>query len=452
MTVRANASLALTKTAVDANGDPVTTADAGTDQRYAIAVTNDAPSDAVGPLRVVDTLPAGLSFVASNADWTCVVDALDAQTVTCETADGSGLAAGATAPRLLLTAHIDPGLTNSSETNTAAVSSRTSDIGTNGTGTSTIVIGAVADLSITKTHSGPTTIGTTVPFRLGVANGGPSDAEGVKVVDVLPTGLTWVDAAGSDPAWDCTAGAAASTGTPVTCVLGRMLPANAVAPTLVVNATVTAGAYPAVVNTAAVSSTTADSDPANNAASDRVSVPALSQLVLRKTHVGDAVRGKTLDYLLAVTNRGPTPDPGVVTVVDRLPRGLSYVSSSGAGVRCAVTGATVSCSFDGAIAVGQTRTIRLTTLVAGDAPDSIVNTATVTSATTQVPPGAGTPTTGTDPNLVSSNTAPVAPAPVPAPGLAFTGANGVWTGLGAALLAMMAGLLLVLRRRRVRVR
>ncbi|ROP63278.1 hypothetical protein [Curtobacterium sp. ZW137] len=87
--------------------------------------------------------------------------------------------------------------------------------------------------------------------------------------------------------------------------------------------------------------------------------------------------------------------------------------------------------------------------VAADAPDRITNVATVQSSTAQVVPSDPSTVTAGDP-LRASDPAPVHAAPKPASELAFTGAVGLGLGGLLALAAVMAGLvLLLLRRRRV---
>ncbi|BDZ49338.1 hypothetical protein GCM10025867_15790 [Frondihabitans sucicola] len=130
--------------------------------------------------------------MSSNPDWTCAVDPIHADTVDCQLADGSGLVAGGTAPPLTLTTRVAPDLSNVSLTNEASLSSATAQVGPEAVASSTVTVGAVDDLSITKTHTGTPHIGSALPFRIGVVNHGPSDAAGVAVEDVLPVGLDYV--------------------------------------------------------------------------------------------------------------------------------------------------------------------------------------------------------------------------------------------------------------------
>ncbi|MEN3275441.1 MAG: biosis protein MshQ [Massilia sp.] len=69
---------------------------------YTLVVANNGPYTEAGPVKVVDTLPAGMSFVsASGTNWNC---AADGQVVTC-TYSGA-LAPGDSAPALTLAARI----------------------------------------------------------------------------------------------------------------------------------------------------------------------------------------------------------------------------------------------------------------------------------------------------------------------------------------------------------
>ena len=375
VTVTAVADLVLVKSA------RTSVLNAGETVDFDLRLTNAGLSDAVGPVTVVDTLPVGIRLQTSAPGWTCAADAAPAdaeQTVTCTLGDGTvGLAAGGTATVLTLTTGTDPALGPVTATNTATAATPTTETDlANNEGAADVTFTRLADLAIVKTHGGDGAIGAATAFPIVVTNDGPSTAVAVTVVDSLPAGLTWVDAAGSDPAWTCTAGATdADTGvTPVTCALAGELAPAATAPTLIVNATVDARAYPLVTNRAVVSSATPDPDPADNSATDPLTVTPLVTLQVTKAHVGQAATGEKLDYLISVTNVGVTNDPGRFSIVDDLPSGLAYVGSEGEDVTCAAVRASVTCVFDGELAIGVTRTVTLTTTVLAAASSQVVNT------------------------------------------------------------------------------
>lgn len=229
-----------------------------------------------------------------------------------------------------------------------------------------------ANLSITKSHEGPVRIGDALTFTVEVLNAGPSSARGVEVVDVLPDGLTPIDADGEG--WTC-----ALDGQEVTCDLARWLGVDAVASPITIEVEVGAAAYPSTVNAVEVTSSTPDSDTDDNTATDTVEVPPLVDLAIDKSHSGDLVVGEQGTFTLTVTNLGPTPDPGPITIVDELPDGLEPVSASGDGWSCDLDGALVTCELPDGLEVDATSTVTLEVEVLGEAAPEVVNEATVST-------------------------------------------------------------------------
>ncbi|MGB5924481.1 MAG: hypothetical protein WBH01_00040 [Dehalococcoidia bacterium] len=120
-----------------------------------------------------------------------------------------------------------------------------------------------ADLSLTKDVDDPTPdVGSNVTFTIVVSNGGPSDATGVSVTDVLPYGLTFVSA---NPA------ASYNSSSGVWTVGNLTNGANA---TLTIVATVSDLGGSGVTNTAIASAITIDPNSGNNAASAGVRSPS----------------------------------------------------------------------------------------------------------------------------------------------------------------------------------
>jgi large repetitive protein len=440
ITAVAQADLALTKTAADTN------VEAGTTTSFQLAVQNKGVSDAVGPITIVDQLPAGMTFVGSTGSaWQCSAEPASAsgQTVTCATDASVGIVANGSAPALAVKVALDETLQSGQITNTATVSSPTDDPDpSDNTATATVQVDPVDDLSITKTHAGPVEIGKDLVFHLAVANAGPSTATGVSVSDRLPVGLAYVSADGSDPAWSCTPGSPDDAGTLVSCQLDGTVAAGDGAPALALVTTVQPAAYPKVTNTASVSSATTDADSSNNEASDPVIVPAQVDLHITKTHAGTVQVGQHTTYTIAVTNTGSTELPAGYVVTDRLPDGLTLVSASGAHASCVAHGQTVECTVDHALAAGGTAQIQVVVQVGASAFPAVTNTASVATTAQNV---------GTDP-LSAQDAAHVQAAPSDPPGLAVTGTSGAWRWalLGAAIaIAAGLGLLAAARRRRL---
>lgn len=113
----------------------------GSGWTFSLRVRNEGPSDAEADIVVTDTLPAGLTFASSGADWACV---RVGQVVTCtlESPPGSalGLAAGATAPDLVISVLTAWSPANASYPNTATVESTVTADPNPGNNTSTATV------------------------------------------------------------------------------------------------------------------------------------------------------------------------------------------------------------------------------------------------------------------------------------------------------------------------
>jgi uncharacterized repeat protein (TIGR01451 family) len=366
---------------------------AGTQGIYDISVTNHGPSDAAAPT-VVDTLPIGESYVTfAGAAWSC---SASGQLVTCN--HSSSLAAGATDGTLSLTVLVASDVAPGTLTNTATVSSTTPDpVPGNNTSSDPTSIVTSADLSIVKSHTGTFTPGTDVNYTLQVANAGPSDAAAPSVSDVLPAGESYVG--GSETGWSCGA-----VGQTVTCTMGTSLaagttllpnPAPPITLTVAIDPSVTSAT---LVNTATVSSTTADPVPGNNSSTDTATVTPSADLSIVKSHSATAFTpGTDAVYTLQVANAGPS-DAVSPTVTDVLPAAESSVSATGAGWTCTPTTVagttTVTCTLTGSLAAGTALSpnpapvITLTVLLDPSyTSNTISNTAVVSSTTPDPDPG-----------------------------------------------------------------
>jgi uncharacterized repeat protein (TIGR01451 family) len=98
-------------------------------------------------------------------------------------------------------------------------------------------------------------------------------------------------------------------------------------------------------------------------------------------HAPDPVfSGNFLNYLITITNLGPNNATGVI-LTDTLPAGAAYASTTLSQGTSSVSGGTVTCSL-GTIGVGATATATIS--VIAEASGTIVNTATVTTASTDL--------------------------------------------------------------------
>ena len=189
-----------------------------------------------------------------------------------------------------------------------------------------------ADVAISKTAGSVIfTRGANATYNLAVRNNGPQSASGpFTVTDTLPSGLTFVSGIGSG--WACTA-----VGQAITCTNGTstsQLANGASLANIVLTVAVAAGAPNSVTNTALVSSTTLDSNGANNTSTVITSVgtPTISKL-FNPTVVAT---GSPSTLTLTITNSTATALTGVA-FDDPFPANLVIASTPNLTNTCAGT-------------------------------------------------------------------------------------------------------------------
>ncbi|HWU51737.1 MAG TPA: Ig-like domain repeat protein, partial [Tahibacter sp.] len=333
---------------------------------YTITASNAGPSNATGAT-VADTFPA-----SQTCTWTCV----GAGGGTC-TASGSGniantvnLPAGGSVTYTASCAISASATGSMSNTATVAAPAGVTDpTPGNNAATDTDTLTALADLTITKTHTGNFTQGQTgATYTITAGNIGGSPTSGtVTVTDTLPAGLTATAIGGVG--WSCTLGT-------LTCTRSDALAAGSSYPAISLTVDVANNAPASVINTASVSGG-GQTNTANDSASDATTITQLSDLTLAKTHVGSFTQGQTgAVYILQASNTGAGPTSGTVTVTDTLPAGMTATAISGAGWSCTL--GTLTCTRSDALAAGSSYpAISLTVDVANNAPASVTNTAAV---------------------------------------------------------------------------
>lgn len=245
-----------------------------------------------------------------------------------------------------------------------------------------------ADLSLAKTGSPSSVIsGSTVTYQLVVTNNGPATSNGIFLSDPLPIGMTFNSCSTSQGT--CTGPAVGSNGT-VVANLGSIPNPGFALVTIV--ATVTAPGGTSLINTAVVSSSTTDTNLANNTDAETTTVtaaPAGADLsVVKVSSPSPVSTGGQLTYTIVVNNGGPDPATGVL-MTDAIPTGTTFsscVSSQGTCTGPAVgTNGTVTANL-GTLAASTQATVTLVVNVTAPAGTTLTNTATASSAVTDPNP------------------------------------------------------------------
>ena len=320
------ADLSVTKTDTP---DPVV---AGEQITYTLNVTNAGPDDATN-VTLVDTLPAGVSFV-SSAPGSPTCAAMGSE-VTCDL----GALANSGTTQVGIVALVDSSTTGSLE-NTAVVSAAEYDDDTNNnTASATTQVSLEADLSITKSDGQVNIVaGEMLTYTITVSNAGPSDVSSAQVTDDFPAELEGV-------AWQCagSGGASCASGSGSGDIaLDVDVPVGGEI-TILASATVANTAVGLLVNTAEVTPpvNVTDPDMNNNSATDTNSLGAQADVSLNVDVSPASVQlGGMVTLTLTVANSGPSA-AGDVQVTSLLPASVSFESSD----VCTVNGNQLTCNL-----------------------------------------------------------------------------------------------------------
>lgn len=300
---------------------------------FTLTYVNLGPDGATGA-RLTDTLPSGLgslAFVSSSGSG--------GASLTANNVAGSVFTGTATLPtNSTLTVVIRAvGVTAGSWINTTTVAP---PLGvaernpSNNVGTASVIVGAQADLSVSKTAT-PTTIrdGVTTQFTITIRNTGPQAATAATVRDQLPSGLTGLTFISATSFAGGTLTARANTTSVFDGTL--TLPANS-SVSMVIQAI---GAGTGVqVNSVTVTAPVTVTDPtlSNNVGTVSVVLPVPASLSITKTNnLTAVVAGQTTSYSITVANGGPNAANGAV-LTDPATTGLDCIS-----VSCSATGGAI---------------------------------------------------------------------------------------------------------------
>src|SRR5215831_552038 len=334
-----SADLSITKTDYP---DPVV---AGTDLTYTINTNNNGSGPAVFA-QWQDTLPAGtrLQSFLGAAGWSCSTPPIGSGgVITCrKDTIAVGESAGFT-----VVVRVDAGVADGATlSNTATISSSASDPnGANNSATATTSVIARADLEVISKIDSPDPVAPPNPltYTITLRNNGPSVATGVTLNDPLPPGALFNNCSSTGGG---VCGGAAQNRTVTFASLAVGASATVTFGTTA-NCALADGAV--ITNTATITATTIDPNPANNSAS-ATTVASNPPPVITCPPDLDVVALTPGSTTAIVTY----PDPAVtdncpgVTVVCNPPSGSAFPLGV-TTVNCTATdsgGATASCSFN----------------------------------------------------------------------------------------------------------
>ena len=271
------------------------------------------------------------------------------------------------------------------------------------------------DLSITKSHAGVFTRGSTASFTITVSNVSLLGATNgvVTVNDTLPLGLTPISASGTS--WTCSV--AVQT---FSCVRADSLAIGASYPSITINANVLQSAPATVTNTGVVGGG-GDANLLNDTATDTANVASSADMSVTDAGAPNPVTaGSNITYTQVVTNNGPSAADNA-TVVAKIPANTTFVSLvSPAGWSCLkpLVGGTgnIVCS-NATLPASTSGTFTLVVKVNNGTANGTVITGTVSVSSSAIDPvstnNTATVTTivgTTGPNLSVTNVASPNPA------------------------------------------
>ena len=383
---------------------PVPPLEAGQQSTYTITVTtNGVNVDA----DVKDLLPEGMVLIsAGQPGWDCTTPNSD-NLITCQKTISRG-----TTYQIPVTVSVPQSLANQTVTNFASVGPRDNTFTpgpacrsstTCASNTETVLTSG--GYSLTKSDPQPPLAAgqnSTYTLTLEMEDGAVGTAVDVK--DLLPAGLTLVEASGSG--WNCTPGTPTPAPNPLICSKSNVDPVETITVEVAVDAN---PPQEVVTNYASAGPVNAAPDPGpdcaltagNTCASNEAPItPSSSLKITKSAPVPPLQPGKQSVYTLAVTTDGQEV---LTDVQDKLPDGLTLVKAEGNGWFCeGKPGNMVFCQK--LISQGNDETIEVTVETAqGAAQQALTNYASVGPDGRSPDPGPAC----TDPNACASNTSTV---------------------------------------------
>ncbi|WP_419886692.1 DUF6923 family protein [Paenibacillus sp. B-A-8] len=240
----------------------------------------------------------------------------------------------------------------------------------NNTSTISTPINISADLSVVKTASpNPVAPGQPLTYTVVVSNTGPSNAENVTLIDAVSNVLSNVEFSTNEGTTFAPWGGSLS--------IGAL--SNGASNTILIRGIVNTFSSGPVSNTAIVSTTTTDLNPANNTSTVTVNIIGTANVSIVKFGCADrACPGQLISYTLVVSNAGPSNAENVTLtdIVSSMLRNVEFSTNGGLNY------SPWSGSYAlGTLANGSSVTVIIRGKISSFAEDMISNTATVSAST-----------------------------------------------------------------------
>lgn len=283
-----------------------TTPQVGQNVTFSITVNNNGTSSATGVF-VQDLLPSGYTYVSHNApagssysNTSGIWNIGDLNTVQTRTLT------------ILVTVN-----NSGNYTNVATVSGNQSDNNpSNNIASASVTPVRLADLGVTKTVNNTTpTVGNNVIFTIVATNNGPSNATGVIVNDLLPSGYEFVNASATLGIYNNGNG---------NWVINNLTSGGLATLTLTVKVN-GSGDY---LNSASIDGNELDNVSTNDTATASTTPTKNADLsISNNVDITTPIVGSNVIFTIVATNNGLSDGTGV-TVTNTLPNGYTFVSSN----------------------------------------------------------------------------------------------------------------------------
>ena len=377
----AGQALTVTNTAA-----PTTVAPGGT-ITYTQVLSNTSGVSVTPTITVTQNIPVGTTLVsatktAGHHNWTCTNTAT---AITCTDTSGTNYASGNTTTfTVIVTVNILTGTitdkVNAQGGNTG-VASATADVTVQ-----------TPDLSVTETAApNPVATGANITYTETVTNNSTTVAAAGATLTQSTPASTLFQSVTPPAGWTCgTQPAVGGTGSIVCTATGTFAASTSVNFTVVVSVSPEAVVGSTITNSATTSETGTDPNLANNTTTASVQVQGADLSMTQAASATAIAPGGTITYTETVTNRGPNAATAAV-LYQQTPPNTSFASiTPPAGWTCGTAPAvggtgTVLCSASAAMPSNTTTgafTLVVTVNAAAAAGTSIVNSADVTSQTT----------------------------------------------------------------------